>query len=114
MAFPRTQKSKPGPSSPIIFLVISIAAIALLFLASSLISTSGFSLSSPKTLESRPKIKNMNQNRQTGHEKYLYWGDRVDCHGKHYSSCAGTGHQESSLRCALEEAMFLQRYIPTF
>ncbi|CAB4298038.1 unnamed protein product [Prunus armeniaca] len=111
MAFPRTQKSKPGPGSPIIFLVICIAAIALLFLVSSLISTSEFSLSSLKTLESRLKLKNINQNHETGHEKYLYWGDRIDCPGKHCESCAGLGHQESSLRCALEEAMFLQRYV---
>ncbi|KAL6297347.1 hypothetical protein ACE6H2_005489 [Prunus campanulata] len=109
MAFPRTQKSKPGPGSPIIFLVICIAAIALLFLVSSLISTSEFSLSSLKTLESRLKVNNINQNHQTGHEKYLYWGDKIDCPGKHCESCAGLGHQESSLRCALEEAMFLQR-----
>ncbi|KAM1094158.1 hypothetical protein FF1_009204 [Malus domestica] len=109
MAFPRTQKSKPGPSSPIIFLAICIAAIALLFLFSSLISTSGFYISSPKILESMPKDKYKSQNHQSGHEKYLYWGDRIDCPGKHCESCAGLGHQESSLRCALEEAMFLQR-----
>uniref|UniRef100_A0ACD5WRW6 Uncharacterized protein n=1 Tax=Avena sativa TaxID=4498 RepID=A0ACD5WRW6_AVESA len=41
--------------------------------------------------------------------KYLYWGARVDCPGKHCGSCAGLGHQESSLRCALEEALFLDR-----
>ncbi|KAL5219009.1 hypothetical protein ABZP36_019693, partial [Zizania latifolia] len=41
--------------------------------------------------------------------KYLYWGGRVDCPGKHCGSCAGLGHQESSLRCALEEALFLGR-----
>ncbi|TVU46911.1 hypothetical protein EJB05_06484, partial [Eragrostis curvula] len=42
-------------------------------------------------------------------DKYLYWGGRVDCPGKHCDSCAGLGHQESSLRCALEEALFLGR-----
>ncbi|GJN07786.1 hypothetical protein PR202_ga25647 [Eleusine coracana subsp. coracana] len=42
-------------------------------------------------------------------DKFLYWGDRVDCPGKHCDSCAGLGHQESSLRCALEEALFLGR-----
>ncbi|KAE9465833.1 hypothetical protein C3L33_02258, partial [Rhododendron williamsianum] len=42
-------------------------------------------------------------------EKFLYWGDRIDCPGKHCDSCEGLGHQESSLRCALEEAMFLNR-----
>ncbi|XP_042398300.1 uncharacterized protein LOC121988762 isoform X2 [Zingiber officinale] len=43
--------------------------------------------------------------------KYLYWGGRIDCPGKHCDSCAGLGHQESSLRCALEEALFLQRVL---
>ena len=42
--------------------------------------------------------------------KYLYWGDHIDCPGKHCESCAGLGHQESSLRCALEEAIVLGRY----
>uniref|UniRef100_A0A804QIB7 Uncharacterized protein n=1 Tax=Zea mays TaxID=4577 RepID=A0A804QIB7_MAIZE len=37
-------------------------------------------------------------------------GSRVDFPGKHCGSCAGLGHQESSLRCALEEAIFLDRY----
>jgi hypothetical protein len=36
-------------------------------------------------------------------------GSRVDFPGKHCGSCAGLGHQESSLRCALEEAIFLDR-----
>ncbi|EEC75326.1 hypothetical protein OsI_11704 [Oryza sativa Indica Group] len=44
-----------------------------------------------------------------GGKKYLYWGGRVDCPGKHCGTCAGLGHQESSLRCALEEALFLGR-----
>ncbi|KAI8573176.1 hypothetical protein RHMOL_Rhmol01G0258400 [Rhododendron molle] len=43
-------------------------------------------------------------------EKFLYWGDRIDCLGKHCDSCEGLGLQESSLRCALEEAMFLNRW----
>ncbi|CAN6586246.1 unnamed protein product [Malus baccata var. baccata] len=105
MAFPRTQKFKPVPSSPIIYLSICIAAIALLFLFSPLISTSGFYLSSPKILESMPEDKYKNQNHQSGHEKYLYWADKIDCPGKHCESCAGMGHQESSLRRALEEAI---------
>ncbi|PQP96341.1 cyanate hydratase [Prunus yedoensis var. nudiflora] len=33
---------------------------------------------------------------------------QIDCPGKHCESCGGLGHQESSLRCALEEDMFLQ------
>lgn len=43
------------------------------------------------------------------HPKYLYWGYSIDCPGKHCDTCAGLGHQESSLRCALEEAMVLHR-----
>jgi hypothetical protein len=47
--------------------------------------------------------------KRDGNRRYLYWGSRVDCPGKHCGSCAGLGHQESSLRCALEEALFLDR-----
>lgn len=46
-------------------------------------------------------------------QQYLYWGYRIDCPGKHCDTCAGLGHQESSLRCALEEALVLGRY-PSF
>eukprot|EP00250_Pteridium_aquilinum_P019388 c24409_g1_i1 orf=122-1381(+) len=45
----------------------------------------------------------------THQQHYLYWGYRIDCPGKHCDTCAGLGHQESSLRCALEEAMVLGR-----
>ena len=47
--------------------------------------------------------------KRDGNRRYLYWGSRVDCPGKHCGSWAGLGHQESSLRCALEEALFLDR-----
>ncbi|BFG21287.1 hypothetical protein CerSpe_075610 [Prunus speciosa] len=104
MAFHRTLRSKSGPSSSIIFPAFCIAAIALLFFFASLISTNP--VSSPKAIESVTKSKNNDQNR---HEKFLYWGNRIDCPGKHCESCEGLGHQESSLRCALEEAMFLKR-----
>ncbi|XP_018806505.1 uncharacterized protein LOC108980125 [Juglans regia] len=111
MAFHRVPKPKPKPRSRILFLTLAIAAIALLFLLSSLISTNGSSLSSSGTREIVLKPKNWNPQKRirTGHEKYLYWGNRIDCPGKHCDSCEGLGHQESSLRCALEEAMFLQR-----
>ncbi|KAL6289576.1 hypothetical protein ACE6H2_007086 [Prunus campanulata] len=104
MAFHRTLRSKSGPSSSIIFPAFCIAAIALLFFFASLISTNP--VSSPKAIESVTKSENNDQNR---HEKFLYWGNRIDCPGKHCESCEGLGHQESSLRCALEEAMFLKR-----
>jgi hypothetical protein len=99
MAFHRPTKLKPKPRSPILFLTLAIAAIALFFLFSN-----GFSLSSSST--SSRAFERIH----TGQEKYLYWGNRIDCPGKHCDSCEGLGHQESSLRCALEEAMFLQRY----
>ncbi|GMY19585.1 hypothetical protein FCV25MIE_14824 [Fagus crenata] len=98
MAFHRPTKLKPKPRSPILFLTLAIAAIALFFLFSN-----GFSLSSSST--SSRAFERIH----TGQEKYLYWGNRIDCPGKHCDSCEGLGHQESSLRCALEEAMFLQR-----
>ncbi|PQM36951.1 uncharacterized protein Pyn_15228 [Prunus yedoensis var. nudiflora] len=104
MAFHRTLRSKSGPSSSIIFPAFCIAAIALLFFFASLISTNP--VSSRKAIESVTKSENNDQNR---HEKFLYWGNRIDCPGKHCESCEGLGHQESSLRCALEEAMFLKR-----
>ncbi|KAB5519307.1 hypothetical protein DKX38_023626 [Salix brachista] len=98
---------KPKPltklRSPILTLILCISAITLLCLFSSLISTNGFSFSSPKNLPNKP------HRQHTTHEKYLYWGSRIDCPGKHCESCEGLGHQESSLRCALEEAMFLNR-----
>ncbi|XP_020224629.1 uncharacterized protein LOC109806588 isoform X1 [Cajanus cajan] len=98
MALHRGPKPKPKPArSPILVLVASVTAIALLFLFSSLLSTTA----------SKP---NLPQQKQQQHfEKYLYWGTRIDCPGKHCGSCEGLGHQESSLRCALEEAIFLSR-----
>ena len=100
MAFHRPINPKPKPRSPILFLTLAIAAIALFFLFSN-----GFSLSSSST--SSRAFERIH----TGQEKYLYWGNRIDCPGKHCDSCEGLGHQESSLRCALEEAMFLKRCV---
>ncbi|KAM6548052.1 hypothetical protein CsatB_019728 [Cannabis sativa] len=107
MAFHRAPKAKQKPRSSIIYLVIAVAAISLLFLVSSLLSTNG-SLFSYNASEYIAKLKRPKY-RPTGNEKYLYWGNKIDCPGKHCDSCEGLGHQESSLRCALEEAMFLQR-----
>ncbi|KAH6818692.1 plant/protein [Perilla frutescens var. frutescens] len=87
------------PRSSIFILTASIACIAVLYLVSSLVSA-------PGSLQS---MVNSPQNRHTLQEKYLYWGGRIDCPGKHCDSCEGLGHQESSLRCALEEALFLGR-----
>ncbi|XP_073386119.1 uncharacterized protein [Physcomitrium patens] len=49
------------------------------------------------------------QRRDVGERRYLYWGPGIDCPGKYCVQCGGLGHQESSLRCALEEALFLNR-----
>uniref|UniRef100_A0A5B7AMB0 Uncharacterized protein n=1 Tax=Davidia involucrata TaxID=16924 RepID=A0A5B7AMB0_DAVIN len=109
MTIHKTLKNKQEPRSPIIVLTFSIVAIALFYFISSLVSTNGFSFSTAKTLENLVVKPKSHQRPHGSHEKYLYWGKRIDCPGKHCESCEGLGHQESSLRCALEEAMFLNR-----
>ncbi|MED6132681.1 hypothetical protein PIB30_021165 [Stylosanthes scabra] len=84
-------KATKSARSPILVLAATVTAIAIIFLIFSFISTTS---SNPNS-------------HQLG--KYIYWGNRIDCPGKHCDSCEGLGHQESSLRCALEEALFLQR-----
>ncbi|KAK4281967.1 hypothetical protein QN277_013404 [Acacia crassicarpa] len=101
MAIHATPKAKPKFRSPFLLLALAITAIAILFLFRSLVSTTG---SSPLI-----SISLQNEVKQGRHERYLYWGTRIDCPGKHCETCAGLGHQESSLRCAIEEAMYLQR-----
>ncbi|KAJ8570320.1 hypothetical protein K7X08_037292 [Anisodus acutangulus] len=109
MAIQKTHKGKTKPRSPTLILTVSIATITLLYIASPLFSPNGFSFST--SINSKNSVYSKNNNRRThnGPHKYLYWGNRIDCPGKHCDTCAGLGHQESSLRCALEEAMFLQR-----
>ncbi|XP_057549304.1 uncharacterized protein LOC130827558 isoform X2 [Amaranthus tricolor] len=110
MGSPKTRplpKPKSNLSQPILILAFSITGIAFLFLFSSFISTSGFSSPSTKIIPhvfNQPKSNSFQPN-----QKFLYWGYRIDCPGKHCDTCAGLGHQESSLRCALEEALFLER-----
>ncbi|WOL16382.1 hypothetical protein Cni_G25169 [Canna indica] len=108
MAIVRFQRSKERPRSLIIPLfAVSAAALALLWIFySSAIRASLFSYASPMgAATDSQKVMD-----PAGLDwKYLYWGNRIDCPGKHCDSCAGLGHQESSLRCALEEALFLQR-----
>ncbi|GFS36808.1 hypothetical protein Acr_00g0048150 [Actinidia rufa] len=111
MAIHKNPKMKQKPRSPILILTVLIAAIGLLYLLSSLNSTNGFSNSSPKTPQNLMVKSKNHPRRYSASEKYLYWGNRIDCPGKHCESCEGLGHQESSLRCALEEAMFLQSLI---
>ncbi|CAL9754204.1 unnamed protein product [Musa acuminata subsp. burmannicoides] len=105
MAISRFPRGKEKPRSLIIPLLfaISAAALALLWVAfsSAVPASLFFSIASPRAAD---------EEGPTGLErKYLYWGNRIDCPGKHCDSCAGLGHQESSLRCALEEALFLHR-----
>ncbi|CAI8600023.1 unnamed protein product [Vicia faba] len=97
MAFNRTLKGKPkAVGSRIVVLGATVCAIALLFLLSSVV----FTTDSPKSQYFKFSSND---------KKYLYWGTRIDCPGKHCGSCEGLGHQESSLRCALEEAAYLRR-----
>ncbi|KAJ6825632.1 uncharacterized protein M6B38_377335 [Iris pallida] len=111
--FPRISKSKQQkPTSSLILLLVSISAISIgLFW---LFSSSSFPLSNngaaaAKLSSSSKKKKGSDAADSVLEKKYLYWGDRIDCPGKHCASCEGLGHQESSLRCALEEALFLNR-----
>ncbi|XP_057727899.1 uncharacterized protein LOC130943862 [Arachis stenosperma] len=87
-------KATRSATSSILVLAATVTAIAIIFLIFSLLSTTSSNPNSPQHHQLR---------------RYLYWGDRIDCPGKHCDSCEGLGHQESSLRCALEEALFLQR-----
>ncbi|MFS8008920.1 hypothetical protein Hanom_Chr14g01278541 [Helianthus anomalus] len=104
MAIPKLSRTMPKSSrSPIWVLTITISAIALLYLFSSLISTTG---SNPLQT---PILQFNNRVHHSDSDKFLYWGNRIDCPGKHCESCEGLGHQESSLRCALEEAIVLKR-----
>lgn len=111
MAIHRGQRGKPllKPRSPtFITVTATVAGIGLLLLASSFFSINGFSFSSSSSSSSSSKSF-QNSYHHKGPETYLYWGDRIDCPGKHCDSCEGLGHQESSLRCALEEALYLNR-----
>ncbi|XP_006650113.1 uncharacterized protein LOC102720777 [Oryza brachyantha] len=103
MAIPPRIARKPRmpplpPARALLTAFAATAALAILCLVSSSSPTSSFRGSwGPAAAAAK------------GSDKYLYWGGRVDCPGKHCGACAGLGHQESSLRCALEEALFLGR-----
>ncbi|XAR69562.1 hypothetical protein NMG60_11001200 [Bertholletia excelsa] len=105
MAIHKAPRNMQTPRSLIFILTVFIATIFLFYLLSSMNHSGGFFLSSHNV------VVKFNSHRRpiNGPDKYLYWGDRIDCPGKHCESCEGLGHQESSLRCALEEAMFLSR-----
>ncbi|XP_044506015.1 uncharacterized protein LOC123225809, partial [Mangifera indica] len=88
--------------------LVFLSVIAFLCMFSSLLSINGFSFSS-SSFSFRNLKRPRSERQHSLQEKYLYWGNRIDCPGKICEPCAGLGHQESSLRCALEEAMFLNR-----
>ncbi|KAK9123307.1 hypothetical protein Sjap_012909 [Stephania japonica] len=98
----RPLKPKPRSKSRILILSVSAATIAFLCILSSSISSAKKLVRVAASEKSYYKDHNLEK-------KYIYWGKKIDCPGKHCDSCEGLGHQESSLRCALEEAMFLQR-----
>ncbi|KAI0519922.1 hypothetical protein KFK09_007383 [Dendrobium nobile] len=103
MVMSKNPKSKQRkPRSPLLLLSVAMVAIGLVWVFfSSSISVIRFSSysASEGEMEGSSGLES----------KYLYWGNRIDCPGKHCDSCEGLGHQESSLRCALEEALFLKR-----
>ncbi|XP_076883881.1 uncharacterized protein LOC143532831 [Bidens hawaiensis] len=103
MAILKPSRTKPKSSrSPVyLLLTLTISLIVIIYLISSLISTAG---SNPL----QTPILHLNNNPKEL-DRFLYWGNRIDCPGKHCESCEGLGHQESSLRCALEEAIVLNR-----
>ncbi|RWW24447.1 hypothetical protein BHE74_00002626 [Ensete ventricosum] len=108
MAILRAHRGKHRPRALVVPLLAVSAAAALAviwFLFFPPVLTSAFSLAPPAAAYASESEGSSGLER-----KYLYWGSRIDCPGKHCDSCAGLGHQESSLRCALEEALFLQRW----
>ncbi|KAF3791475.1 hypothetical protein EJ110_NYTH08361 [Nymphaea thermarum] len=98
MAIQRISRNKPRPTSLLFIVLISATILIVLF---SFPSSDSASRSYVKTIRPTEDAREW--------KGYLYWGDRIDCPGKHCDSCEGLGHQESSLRCALEEAMVLRR-----
>ncbi|KAH0912244.1 hypothetical protein HID58_035565 [Brassica napus] len=104
----KPQRTKPTSRSQRLVL-LCIVIFASLLLLSSVISTGKLGLPYQQTLIDYFVRSSRGKREHTLSEKYLYWGNRIDCPGKNCETCAGLGHQESSLRCALEEAMFLNR-----
>jgi hypothetical protein len=106
MSKPHKLKATPGSQR---LVLLCIVAVAFLLLFTSVISTGGLALPYRTTLIGYFVRSTRNKTQHSLSDKYLYWGNRIDCPGKNCETCAGLGHQESSLRCALEEAMFLNR-----
>ncbi|KAI0526811.1 hypothetical protein KFK09_002402 [Dendrobium nobile] len=107
MAASRKPKSKhPTAGSPFLLLATAAVAIGLIWI---LLSSSTSVFRFPFTLLIGTAKASEKDGPSGLERKYLYWGNRIDCPGKHCDSCEGLGHQESSLRCALEEALYLKR-----
>ncbi|XP_078433352.1 uncharacterized protein LOC144704707 [Wolffia australiana] len=107
MAVPRSVKGhKQKPRSPLLMPLVCALALVICWL---FFYSSSFRISSSPVSGSDSKALSGDLQSKLFDSKYLYWGNGIDCPGKHCDSCAGLGHQESSLRCALEEAMFLKR-----
>ncbi|KAK1277049.1 hypothetical protein QJS04_geneDACA003599 [Acorus gramineus] len=108
----RNPKYKQKPRSPFVLIILCLILISLLIFyftsPYSLINSPSGSLPLSSQSVSEGSFKGFN-GKDSLSERYLYWGDRIDCPGKHCDSCEGLGHQESSLRCALEEALYLKR-----
>ncbi|XP_020107961.1 uncharacterized protein LOC109723878 isoform X3 [Ananas comosus] len=104
----RQHKSRAPPRTLARFLLLLVLLLLLVVVVvvvvAMVISILSFSSSSSSSSYDRYKEYCKHDN-----HRYVYWGERIDCPGKHCDSCAGLGHQESSLRCALEEALFLRR-----
>nr|CAD1829040.1 unnamed protein product [Ananas comosus var. bracteatus] len=112
MAIPRMKK-RPRPLL-LLVLTLALAAVALVLFGILFFSVASSLPTLGSLLFSAPAHWSASGGGGGGglyglERRYLYWGRRIDCPGKHCESCAGLGHQESSLRCALEEALFLQR-----
>ncbi|KAL6657057.1 hypothetical protein ACP70R_004837 [Stipagrostis hirtigluma subsp. patula] len=96
----RRQRQLPLPVKNALLAAVAAAAAVSVVCVLSFTDTLSYLGLRPRDVDKRDSSR-----------RYLYWGGRVDCPGKHCGSCAGLGHQESSLRCALEEALFLDRIL---
>ncbi|TVU37579.1 hypothetical protein EJB05_10902, partial [Eragrostis curvula] len=96
----RRQRPLPLPLKRALLAAVAVAAAVSVVCVVSFTDTLSYLGFRPREVDKRD-----------GNRRYLYWGGRIDCPGKHCGSCAGLGHQESSLRCALEEALFLDRVL---
>lgn len=104
----RSTASSPGHMYSHLLLLTAFLSIGIIALAISS-SISGFGSSAGDTRSEIVHVRSSGSVARNKPTRYLYWGDKIDCPGKHCAACEGLGHQESSLRCALEEAMILKR-----